>query len=229
MTAQRAAPEASSMPQDLTTAHQSASGLISRAPVDQLTTARKKRAGQTDLLITTAIQIQEASVSQLLVLTVLGNPEHQEPIDHLLTDLTQTETHLTAVQEATTAQSVRQTVQHVQTQTVLGNHALLELTDHLLTDLTQTDHLEQEATTVQIVQHVQTQIVLGNLAHQEQIAQSVQVTHADLHLVQTLASSIATATRSARTAFLEIAQEMTALLALAIRTQTRRHSSRTRF
>ena len=103
----------------------------------------------------------------------------------------------------------------------------LLLTDHTLTETHRT--VAQEATIAQIVQHVQTQTVRGNHAHQELIAQSAQVTHVDLHLVQTLASLIATATRSARTAFHAIAQETTALLALAIRTQTKRHSSRTRF
>jgi hypothetical protein len=218
------------MLQDQTTALQSASGLISHAPEDQPTTARKKRAGQTDLLITThAVLIQEASVSQLPALTVLGNLVHQELTDHLLTDLTQSETHLTAEQEAMTVQSVHRIAQHDQTLTVLGNLAHQELTDHLLTETTQTDHQEPEATTAQTVQHVQTQTVLGNHAHQELIAQSAQGTHVDLHLVQTLASLIATATRSVRTAFREIVQEMTASLALATRTQTRRLSSRTRF
>jgi hypothetical protein len=219
MTAQRAAPEASSMLQDQTTAHQSASGQISHAPEDQPTTARKKRAGQTDLLITTlVVQIQEASVSQLLVLTVLGNHAHQELTDLLLTDHTQSETHLTAEQEATTAQIVLQD----QT-TVLGNHVRLALTDLLLTDHTQTEtHLTvaQEATIAQTA--LQTD-------QQDLIAQSAQVTHVDSHLDLTLASLIVTATRSARTAFLEIVQGMTASLALAIRTQTKRHSSRTRF
>jgi hypothetical protein len=55
------------------------------------------------------------------------------------------------------------------------------------------------------------------------------VIHADSRLVQTLASLIATATRSVRTAYHAIAQEMKPLLALATRTQTRRLSSRTRF
>jgi hypothetical protein len=238
MTAQRAAPEASSMLQDQMTAHQSASGLISHAPEDQPTTARKKRAGQTDLLITTVIQnhvvpIHEASVSQLLVPTVLGNHALQELTDHLLTDLTQSETHLTAVQEATTAQTVHRIAPHVRTLTVLGNLVHQELTDHLLTDLTQTDHQEQEATTAQTApqtdQQDQTLTVHGNHVHQELIAQSVQVTHVVSQLVQTLASLIVTVTRSARTAFREIDQEMTASLALATRTQTRRLSSRTRF
>jgi hypothetical protein len=215
---------------DQMTALQSASGLISHAPEDQPTTARKKRAGQTDLLITThAVLIQEASVSQLPALTVHGNLAHQELTDHLLTDLTQTETHLTAEQEAMTAQIVRQIVQHDQTLTVLGNLVHLAPTDLHLTEITQIDHQEPEATTAQTVQHDQTQTVLGNHALQELIAQSAQGTHVDLHLVQTLASLIVTATRSARTAFREIVQEMTASLALATRTQTRRHSSRTRF
>jgi hypothetical protein len=234
MTAQRAAPEASSMPLDQMTAPQSASGLISHAPEDLPTTARKKRAGQIDLLITTlevpipVVPIQEASVSQLHVLTVLGNHELQELTDLLLTDHTQTETHQTAVQEATTVQIV----QHVQTLTVLGNLVHLEPTDLLLTDHTQIEtHLtaEQEATTAQIVQQDLTQTVRGNHALQELIAQSAQASHVVLHLDQTLASLIATATRSAKTAFREIAQEMTASLALATRTQTRRHSSKTRF
>jgi uncharacterized protein YejL (UPF0352 family) len=230
MTAQRAALEASSMLPDLMTTHQSASGLINHAPEDQPTTARKKRAGQTDLLITIhAVQIQEASVSQLHVLTVLGNLVHLAPTDLHLTDLTQIETHLTAVQEATTVQSVHRIAQQDQTLIVLGNLVPLALTDHLLTETTQTDHQEPEATIAQIAQHVPTLTVLGNHVHQELIAQSVPVTHVDLHRAQTLASLIATATRSARTAFLEIAQEMKPLLALATRTQTRRHSSRTRF
>jgi hypothetical protein len=220
---------------DQMTALQSASGQISHAPEDQLTTARKKRAGQIDLLITTlvvpihAVQIQEASVSQHLVLTVLGNHALQELTDLLLTDHTLTETHRTAEREATTAQIV----QHDQTLTVLGNLVHLAPTDHLLTDLTQTEALAEEATTVPtalpIDQQDLTQTVLGNHAHQELTAQSVQGTHVDLHLVQTLASLIVTATRSARTAFREIVQEMTASLALATRTQTRRLSSRTRF
>jgi hypothetical protein len=229
MTAQRAAPEASSMHPDQMTALQSASGLISHAPEDQPTTARKKRAGQIDLLITIlVVPIQEASVSQLHVLTVLGNHELQELTDLLLTDLTQTETHLTAVLEATTVQIVL----HDQT-TVLGNLAHLAPTDLHLTETIQTEELAQEATTAQTApqtdQHVLSLTVLGNHVHQELIAQSAQVIHADLRLVQTLASLTATATRSARTAFLEIAQEMKPLLALATRTQTRRHSSRTRF
>jgi hypothetical protein len=235
MTAQRAAPEASSMPQDLMTAHQSASGQISHAPEDQPTTARKKRAGQIDLLTTTlvvqihAVPIQEASVSQHLDLTVLGNHALQELTDLLLTDHTQTETHQTAEQEATTAQ----TVQHYQTLTVLGNHVHLAPTDLLLTETTQTEELAEEATIAQTApqtdQQDQTLTVLGNHELQELIAQSAQVTLVDSHLVQTLASLIVTATRSARTAFREIAQEMTASLALATRTQTRRLSSRTRF
>jgi hypothetical protein len=175
MTAQRAAPEASSMLQDQTTAHQSASGQISHAPEDLPTTARKKRAGQTDLLITTVIQnhvvlIQEASVSQLLVLIVLGNHAHLELTDLLLTDHTQTETHLTVAQEATTEQIVL----HDQT-TVLGNLVHLAPTDLLLTDHTQTEtHLtaEREATTAQIVQQDLTQTVRGNHVLQELIAQS---------------------------------------------------------
>jgi hypothetical protein len=211
------------------TAHQRASGQISHAQEDQPTTARKKRAGQTDLLITTpAVPIQEASVSQLHVLTVLGNHAHQELTDLLLTDHTPTETHLTVAQEATT----EQIGQHVRTPIVLGNLVHLEPTDLLLTDHTQTEtHLtaEREATTEQIVQQDPTQTVHGNHELQEPIAQSVQVSHVVLHLVQTLESLIVTATRSARTAFREIVQEMTALLALAIRTQTRRHSSKTRF
>jgi hypothetical protein len=215
---------------DLMTTHQSASGLISHAPEDQPTTARKKRAGQTDLLITThAVLIQEASVSQLPALTVHGNPVAQEQIDHLLTDLTQSETHLTAVQEATTVQSVHRIAQQDQTLIVLGNLVRLALTDHLLTETTQTDHQEPEATIAQIAQHVPTLTVLGNHVHQELIAQSAQVIHVDLHPDQTLASLIATATRSVRTEFREIVQEMKHLLALATRTQTRRHSSRTRF
>jgi hypothetical protein len=233
MTAQRAAPEASSMPLDQMTAHQSASGQISHAPEDLPTTARKKRAGQTDLLITTlVVLIQEASVSQLHVLTVLGNHELQELTDLLLTDLTQTETHLTAEQEATTAQIV----QHVQTLTVLGNHVHLAPTDLLLTDHTQTETrqtAEREATTAQTVlqtdQQDLTQTVHGNHALQELIAQSAQASHVALLLVQTLASLIVTATRTARIAFQETVQEMTASLALATRTQTRRLSLRTRF
>jgi hypothetical protein len=222
MTAQRAAPEASSMLQDLMTAHQSASGQISHAPEDQPTTARKKRAGQTDLLITTHLvqileaQIQEASVSQHLVLTALGNHALQELIDH-------------REQEATTALNVHRIVQHDQTLTVLGNLVHQELTDLHLTATIQIDHQEQEATTVQIVLQDLTQIVRGNHAPQELIAQSAQATHVDLRLVQTLASLTATATRSARTAYHAIAQEMKHLLALATRTQTRRLSSRTRF
>jgi len=241
MTEQRAAPEASSMLQDLMTAHQSASGQISLAPEDQPTTARKKRAGQTDLLITTlvvqnhvvpihAVQTQEASVSQHLVLTVLGNHALQELTVLLPTDHTQTEE---LAEEATTAQSVRQTVQLDQTPIVLGNHALQELTDLLLTETTQTEEMAEEATTGQSApqtdQHDLTQTVLGNHALQELIAQSAQGTLVDSHLVQTLASLTETVTRSARTAFHAIAQEMTASLALAIRTQTRRLSSRTRF
>jgi hypothetical protein len=229
MTAQRAAPEASSMLPDQMTALQSASGQISHAPEDQLTTARKKRAGQTDLLITTlVVQIQGASVSQLPVLTVLGNHALQELTDHLLTDLTRSETHLTAVLEATTVQIVL----HDQT-TVLGNLAHLAPTDLHLTETIQTEELAQEATTAQTApqtdQHVLTLTVLGNHVHQELIAQSAQVIHADSHLVQTLASLTATATRSVRTAYHAIAQEMKHLLALATRTQTRRLSSKTRF
>jgi hypothetical protein len=112
MTAQRAAPEASSMLLDLMTALQSASGLISHALEDPPTTARKKSAGQIDLPMATlvvqihAVPIQEASVSQHLVLTVLGNHALQELTDLLLTDHTQTETHQIAEQEATTAQTV---------------------------------------------------------------------------------------------------------------------------
>jgi hypothetical protein len=236
MTAQRAAPEASSMPLDQMTALQSASGQISLAPVVQLTTARKKRAGQTDLPIATVIQnhvvlIQEASVSPLLVLTVLGNLVHLELIAHLLTVLTRTETPPTVAQEATTEQTAP-TEQHDQTQTVLGNLVHLELIAHLLTVLTQTEELAEEATTAQTAptdQHDRTQIVLGNLVLQDQIVQSAQVSLVDSHLVQTHASMTETATRSARTAFPETVQEMTALLALATRTQTRRHFSRTRF
>jgi hypothetical protein len=217
------------MPLDQMTAHQSASGQISHAPEDQPTTARKKRAGQIDLLIATlVVLIQEASVSQLHVLTVLGNHALQELTDLLLTDHTQTETPQTAEQEATTAQIV----QHVRTLTVLGNHVHLAPTDLLLTDLTQTETpltVAQEATTEQIVQQDPTQTVHGNHELQEPIAQSAQVTHVVLHLDQTLASLIVTATLSVRTAFREIAQEMTASLALATRTQTRRHSSKTRF
>jgi hypothetical protein len=219
------------------TAHQSASGQIGHAPEDQPTTARKKRAGQIDLFITTVIQnhavlIQEASVSQLPALTVHGNLVHQELTDLLLTDHTQSETHQTAEQEATT----EQIVQRVQTLTVLGNLAHRAPTDLLLTDHTQSETLqtaEQEATTaltaLQTDRHVRTLTVRGKHVLQELIAQSAQVTHVVLHLVQTLASLIVTATHSARTAFLEIAQEMKPLLALATRTQTRRLSSRTRF
>ena len=216
---------------DQMTAHQSANGQISHAPEDQPTTARKKRAGQTDLPITThVVQIQEVSVSRLLVPTVLGNHALQELTDLLLTDHTQTEE---LVEEATTVQSVHQIVQHVQTPTVLGNHVHLAPTDHHLTETIQTEELAEEAMTVQIAprtdQHVQTQTVRGNHALQELIAQSAQVTHVVLHLVQTLASLIVTATLSARIAFREIVQEMTVSMALATGTQTRRHSSRTRF
>ena len=235
MTEQRAAPEVSSTLQDQMTVHQSASGQISLAPEDQPTTARKKRAGQIDLLITTlvvpihAVQIQEASVSQHLVLTVLGNHALQELTDLLLTDHTQTETHQTAEQEATTAQIV----QHDPTLTVLGNHVHLAPTDLLLTETIQTEELAEEATTgqtaLQTDQQDLTQTVLGNHVHQEPIAQSAQGIHVVSHLVQTLASLIETVTRSARTEFREIVQEMTASLALATRTQTRRLSSRTRF
>jgi hypothetical protein len=236
MTAQLAEPEASSMLLEQMTEHQNASGQISHAPEDQPTTARRKRAGQIDLPITRlvvlnhAVPIQEANVRQLLVLTVLGNLEHLAPTDLLLTDLTQTETHLTEEQEATTAQTELQIVQHVQTLIVLGNLVHLAPTDLLLTDLTQTDHQEPEATTDQSAhltdQHDQTLTVLGNHVLQDLIVQGRLVV---LHHVRTLASLIATATRSARTAFHATAQETTALLALAIRTQTRRLSSRTRF
>jgi hypothetical protein len=175
------------------------------------------------------VQIQEASVSQHLVLTVLGNRAHQELTDLLLTDHTQTETHQTAEQEATTAQIV----QHDQTLIVHGNLVHLALTDLLLTETTQIEEPEQEATTaqtaLQTVQHDPTQTVLGNHALQELITQSAQGILVDSHLDQTLASLIVTATRSARTAFLEIVQEMTASLALATRTQTRRLSSKTKF
>jgi hypothetical protein len=233
MTAQRAAPEASSMLQDLMTAHQSASGQISHAPEDQPTTARKKRAGQTDLLITTpAVQIQEASVSQHHVLTVLGNLVPQELTDLLLTDHTQSETHQTAEQEATTEQIVQQDL----TQTVRGNLAHRAPTDLLLTDHTQSEThqtAEQEATTaltaLQTDRHVRTLTVRGKHVLQELIDQSAQVTHVVLQLVQTLASLIVTATHSARTAFQGIVQEMTASSALATRTQTRKLSSKTRF
>jgi hypothetical protein len=176
-----------------------------------------------------AVQIQEASVSQLLVLTVLGNHAHQELIVLLPTVLTQTGE---PAEEATTAQIELPIAQHVQTLTVLGNLVLLAPTDLLLTETIQTEEPELEATTVRIAttdQHVRTQIVLGNLVLQELIAQSAQESLVGLHLVQTHASLTVTATRSARTAFREIVQGMTALLALATRTQTRRHSSRTRF
>jgi NADPH-dependent glutamate synthase beta subunit-like oxidoreductase len=178
------------------------------------------------------VQIQEASVSQHHVLTVLGNHALQELTDLLLTDHTQSETHQTAEQEATT----EQIVQRVQTLTVLGNLAHRAPTDFLLTDHTQTEThqtAEQEATTaltaLQTDRHVRTLTVRGNHALQELIAQSVQVTHVVSQLVQTLASLIVTATRSVRTAYHAIAQEMKPLLALATRTQTRRLSSRTRF
>jgi hypothetical protein len=178
------------------------------------------------------VLIHEASVSQLPAQTILGNHAHQELTDLLLTDLTQSETHLTAVQEATAVQSVHRIAQQDQTLIVLGNLVPLALTDHLLTDLTQTEtHLTAapEATTAQTVQHVPTQIVHGNHAHQEPIAQSAQVIPVASRLVPTLASLIATATRSVRTAYHAIAQEMKHLLALATRTQTRRLSSKTRF
>jgi hypothetical protein len=159
------------MLQDQMTALLSASGQISHAPEAQPTTARKKRAGQTGLLITTlVVPIHEASVSQLLVLTVLGNHAHQEVTDLLLTDLTRTETPPTVAEEAPTAQSVL----HDQT-TVLGNLVHLAPTDLLLTDHTQTEtHLtaEREATTAQIVQQDLTQTVRGNHVLQELIAQS---------------------------------------------------------
>jgi hypothetical protein len=219
MTAQRAAAEASSMLQDLTTALQSANGQISHAPEDQPTTARRKRAGQSDLHITThVVQIQEASVSLLLVRTALGNLALQELTDHLLIDHTQTETHQTAAEEATTVQIVLL----VLTLTVLGNLVHLAPTEILLIEAL-------AATIVPTDQHVQTQTVRGNPALQDPIVPSAPVTHGVLHLVQTLASLIVTATPSARTGFHAIAQEMRALLALAIRIQTRRHFSRTRF
>jgi len=146
MSAQRAAPEASSMLQDQMTAHQSASGQTSHAPEDQPTTARKKRAGQTDLLITThAVLIHEASVSQLHVLTVLGNHAPQELTVLHLTVPTQTETHQTAELEATT----EQIVQLVQTLIVLGNLVHLAPIDHLLTETIQTEELAEEATIAQ--------------------------------------------------------------------------------
>jgi hypothetical protein len=216
------------MLQDLMTVLQSASGQISHALAGQPTTARKKRAGRIALPITTlvvpihAVQIQDQSGSQHLVLTVLGNHAHQELTDLLLTDRTQTEE---LAEEATTAQSV----QPDQTQIALGNLVLLAPTDLLLTGTTQTDHQELEATTAQSVQHDQTQIVLGSHALQEPIVQSAQGTLVASHLVQIRASMTETATRSARTAFRETVQEMTASLALATRTPTRRHSLRTRF
>jgi hypothetical protein len=212
------------MLQDLMTALQSASGQISHAPEVQPTTARKKRAGQTDLLITThVVLIQEASVSPHLAQTVLGNLVHLAPTDHLLTDLIQIGTHLTEEPAATTVQ----TVQHAPTLTVHGNLVHLAPTNLTQTEAHPTE--EQEATTVQIVRLVQTQIVHGNLVLQDLIAQSVQVTHVVLHLVQTLASMTETATHSVRTASHAIAQGMRHSLALAIRTQTAKHSLRTRF
>jgi hypothetical protein len=207
------------MLQDLTTVLQSANGQISHAPEDQPTTARRKRAGQSDLLTAThVVLIQEASVSLLLVRTALGNLALQELTDHLLTDHTQTETHQTAAEEATTVQIVLL----VLTQTVLGNLVHLAPTEILLIE-------GDAAMTAQTVQHAQTQTVRGNPALQDLIVQRDPVTHVVLHLVQTLASLIVTATHSARTAFHAIAQEMRASLALAIRIQTRRHFSRTRF
>jgi hypothetical protein len=150
--------------------------------------------------------------------TALGNPALQELTDHLLTDHTLTETHQTAAEEVTTVQIVLL----VLTLTVLGNLVHLAPTEILL--------IEALATTiVPTDQHVQTQTVRGNPALQDLIVQRDPVTHVVLHLVQTLASLIVTATHFARTAFHAIAQEMRASLALAIRIQTRRHFSRTRF
>jgi hypothetical protein len=214
------------MLQEQMTALLSASGQISLEPVVQPTTARRKRAGQIDLLITThVVQIQGASVSQPHALTVLGNLALLAPTDLPLTGTIQIEV---PEQEATTAQIV----QHAQTQIALGNLVHLALTDQLLIEATQTETLptgEQEATIVPIVQHDRILIVLGSLVHQEPIAQSAQGNHVALAADQTLASLIVTATRSVRTAFHAIAQGMRASLALAIRTQTRRLSSRTRF
>jgi hypothetical protein len=90
-------------------------------------------------------------------------------------------------------------------------------------------HLTETTQTVPSVQLAQTLTVLGNHVLQDQIDQSAEEIPEDLLLVQTHASMTGTATLTARTASQEIAQEMRALLALAIRTQTRRHSSRTRF
>jgi hypothetical protein len=217
------------MLQEQMTALLSASGQISLEPVVQPTTARRKRAGQIDLLITThVVQIQGASVSQPHALTVLGNLALLAPTDLPLTGTIQIEV---PEQEATTAQIV----QHAQTQIALGNLVHLALTDQLLIEATQTETLptgEQEATTaqtVQIVQHARTLNVLGNIVHQEPIAQSAPGNHVALAVVQTLASLIVTATRSVRTAFHAIALGMRASLALAIRTQTRKLSSKTRF
>jgi hypothetical protein len=123
------------MLQEQMTALLSASGQISLEPVVQPTTARRKRAGQIDLLITThVVQIQGASVSQPHALTVLGNPALLAPTDLPLTGTIQIEV---PEQEATIAQIV----QHAQTLTVLGNLVRLALTDHPLIEATQIETL----------------------------------------------------------------------------------------
>jgi hypothetical protein len=87
-------------------------------------TAQSARAGQTDLptaietqihaVLNHAVLIQEASVNQPPVQTVLGNHVPQDPTEAI--DLLTTETHLTE-----TTQTVP-SVQLAQTLTVLGNH-----------------------------------------------------------------------------------------------------------
>jgi hypothetical protein len=128
--------------------------------------------------------------------------------------------HAVLIQEASVNQP------HVQI--VHGNHVLQDQTDQ--TDLPMTEtHLTETTQTVPSVQLAQTLIVLGNHVPQDQTDLSVQGIQEDLLLVQTHESMTGTATLTARTASQEIVQGMRALLALAIRTQTRRLSSRTRF
>jgi hypothetical protein len=117
------------------------SGQTSLATARVEMTVQSVRAGQTDLPMeietqAPVLQIQEASVSQLLDQTALGNQDHLLPAQTLTvlgspapldltdqTDLLTTETHLTE-----TIQTVP-SVQLAQILTARGNHVLQDLTD----------------------------------------------------------------------------------------------------
>jgi hypothetical protein len=172
------------------------------ALLDLTTTELKEKSGQISLATARAemtAQSERPGQTDLLMETEMI---------HVVQNL-EVQTHVILIQE--------ESVSRPPDQIVLGSQELPHLA------------LNEATLIAPSAQLAPTRTVLGNHVLQDQIDQSAQETQGALLLVQTLASMTGTAILTARTAFLEIALGTKASSALAIRTQTRKLSSRTGF